>query len=718
MSYSTVALNGVDRLAEWLSVASDRDVLMFCRDKKPIYRHAGDAWAWQDFRSMFSQVSCKKGPDSIDFGILLHDLCVIDIDHHALVADFEERFPILKSAPKETTAKGAHYYFLRSELADQHGYYDSHSAVTQGIDFKTRCANGTRGLVICAPSKNKEWVLAPWNTVLRQIPDDLLRRVATPSIQPHSVDLVFEGGDMLQLRNNKWLAKMDLFANLLDLDAMGIGIIQKTNEIMQLPIMTDQFKKQSFEDLFEILENRVPSRLFTKLSQLQHIQDLAKYVGLSHGLYDRLLKETSPTCFYTTMMDLTAYDADLVRMVYEKRERGLVDLQDADVVKDMYYKNPRGHGEHNNRDKFLLYKHRGPGIAEGAHVLHDNGINLAETVWDQMPNMVRYMLGSYPNQVGITGGSVVASCSPHVTFTDDADYDLVVFNATPDQANDIAWDLLSQPSVEVSALTGNAITVMVASEEDGAECIKIQLILKVFSGMQELFDSFDIDACKICLCVKSSTEFELKAAEEWIVAMRHMTVWMDLRRWSKSSVYRFYKYYTKGFDVFVPGLQRKAFVRMSRYLSWVQNPVSTRPGIFNVFAIEKYLVDNAESIWNGLRSPSSSLLPRPKYAEVLRAIRKMCYRGYNAKSNYDNEIMLYSASSMLYALKTMLQKGWDRVFGSKNKEALPNRNASKVASLNDVDSAQELKKWIAWCHTSRPLGATISPRLSLLYNKS
>lgn len=102
---------------------------------------------------------------------------MVDVDARGVAAALEARFPELTAAtPREDTARGRHYFFARSGLADEHGYYDGarlrlehgETMLAGGmesianaasipppppVDIKTRTASGGRGLVVTAPRR-------------------------------------------------------------------------------------------------------------------------------------------------------------------------------------------------------------------------------------------------------------------------------------------------------------------------------------------------------------------------------------------------------------------------------------------------------------------------------------------------------------------------------------------------------------------------------------
>lgn len=154
-------------LAQWLKVHAPRDVLMPCAadgEKRPKFAHASGGWTWAryDFwansRVLRMWLSRWRGgpTPSSDIGLLLRGLCVIDCDSHEAAAELMAAFPDeLAAAPSVSTARGQHFYFARSPLADAHGFYDGASQRIRGIDFKTRARSGAAAFVVVPPSTNK-----------------------------------------------------------------------------------------------------------------------------------------------------------------------------------------------------------------------------------------------------------------------------------------------------------------------------------------------------------------------------------------------------------------------------------------------------------------------------------------------------------------------------------------------------------------------------------
>lgn len=142
------------KLEQWLKLNNSGDVLMPAPlgEKRPAYTHAAGSWTWAryDWAARNREMIASK-----DLGILLRDLCVVDVDTVADADALEARFPELLAAPAEATARGRHYFFVRSPLADSSGYYDGRAQRMPTVDFKTRAWGGGSGFVVVAPSTNK-----------------------------------------------------------------------------------------------------------------------------------------------------------------------------------------------------------------------------------------------------------------------------------------------------------------------------------------------------------------------------------------------------------------------------------------------------------------------------------------------------------------------------------------------------------------------------------
>ena len=157
-------------LEQWLKLNYSGEVLMPAPlgEKKPAYTHSAGSWTWARYDWTCSQRSELAAKD---VGILLRDLCVVDVDTVADADALEARFPELLAVPAEATARGRHYFFTRSATADKLGYYDGAKQRTPTVDFKTRAWGGGSGFVVVAPSTNKVRAVAMQPPVAHLLPD-------------------------------------------------------------------------------------------------------------------------------------------------------------------------------------------------------------------------------------------------------------------------------------------------------------------------------------------------------------------------------------------------------------------------------------------------------------------------------------------------------------------------------------------------------------------
>lgn len=93
---------------------------------------------------------------------------MVDVDSAEQAAALEARFPVLTTAPRESTKRGKHYFFARSARCDRDGYYDGHGQREKGVDFKTvrsmrRGVGRLRVLSLCcaAPTRGPHARCAP-----------------------------------------------------------------------------------------------------------------------------------------------------------------------------------------------------------------------------------------------------------------------------------------------------------------------------------------------------------------------------------------------------------------------------------------------------------------------------------------------------------------------------------------------------------------------------
>lgn len=655
-------MDSVASLAEWLRAKHENDVPIPCRNKRPLHAHAGGRWGWADFHA-------KARGSLRDVGILLHNLCVVDVDDADVAAALEARFPVLASTPRARTRKGVHYYFARSALADLDGYYDARSPPIDRVDFKTRCSNGTRGLILVPPSSDKTWILAPWETDagdVRPIPDDLLEAVAAPSHRALDVRLVFvdDGGAALDVERNAWLPRCSYIEPLVDADGAD-GILAAG---ARLPIPC--FSARTFGDLRRIMDEGRPTRLLTP-ADLSNVISLADFLGLPDALAARLTSVHHPSHFWAHMRDLAALDEAWARAVYEESAT----TTPLDVVVPLPYAPPRAPG---TDPRWFLHTMDLPGVAPGSNVLHDTEDPAAHS-WAQLPPWLRSFLEEHSSFI-VAGGAALGYASPVVAGGDDID---IFATGSRSEAERGLWCALhTWPGARVAARTGNAVTVVVDETT-------VQFVLRLCDGVSAVLHAFDMDACKVALWWDvGAAGSRLAALPAWFYAMRHLAVHVDPVRCSPSYVPRLAKYYAKGFDVFVPGLLRGALLR--RNLGWRLRRDASDPGLVNLFRVE---ADVRPALAWGTARPSRSSLAH--------SVRRVM-RGALKVSAYEDGVGLAHASALAHALRRMLRAGsWAWGAGAR-----PRRTRAPAPAQPDLLALSEceLASQVQW--TTEPFKRT------------
>lgn len=578
-------------LFEWLTENFPDDVPMpsLPGTKRPMYSHASakkgsssssKPWTWDDVDFFLQYQSHKQ---SYDIGILLRDLCVVDIDSEQLCQDFEARFPVLTKAPCESTTKGRHYYFKRSYKADKHGYYDGRAQVVHGIDFKTVCKSGTSGYVVTAPSQGKSWLRAPWDTDIQPIPDDLLAAVSRPQHQSVTATLMFPDASTLSIVDNTWLARFDYFAPWFEQD-----LLPTTTQCFPVGISTAAV----MDELLWMCEHNRLQRWPTNLAA---VRQLADYLGVPTSI-QHLLCSWHPSSICARIEALDRICPSWAKLSVEPGD----ELYDVTEHIDMLSYEPL------KRDEQWLFHTRD--LAEPAYhnMLRQDPLEFAQL---SLPPPVLQLLQKHRNLV-LAGGAALALASDCVQA--GSDYDLFLWGATKEQTEAIQREFMSMPGTKVASQTGAAVSVVWGAD------IVIQLITWMYSSALHVLDSFDLAPCKVAFGRFGADDEALRllARPIWFESMRHMACWVDFGCWSDASVARILKYYAKGFDVVVPGLNRKAFS--------VRDPTNfpVQRGISNLFKIEA--LTNAclrPGIFTGHAGIATE---RPTYDKLHAMLRRYC----------------------------------------------------------------------------------------------
>lgn len=186
----------VTYLADAFRRQAPESALMWCRDdtKTPLVPHCQErvdsgeiqAWNWERFEADTQQRLARNGYPPNTIAILAHDIVVLDFDNAEIFERVATLFPEdfdEDNVVNERTRKGRHFFYKRPAIFDTEGIYDKAGAFAkagfEALDIKTRCSTGTRGVIVIAPSPNKEWVTSPMECDLQEPSPALIEWILT-----------------------------------------------------------------------------------------------------------------------------------------------------------------------------------------------------------------------------------------------------------------------------------------------------------------------------------------------------------------------------------------------------------------------------------------------------------------------------------------------------------------------------------------------------------
>ena len=502
----------IETLEETLALLAPNDVMMpIARGgaKHPMFPHRDSRWTREMFRAFVVSRVSGGVSGAFDVCVLLKDLVVIDVDSVAVADALEAEFPILNDVPTEATRRGRHYWFRRSAVCDERGYYDGAAQVREKVDFKTRTATGTAGVIVVAPSTGKRWLRHLVEENLIEIPVDLLDAVAVP--RGGRRDLLFSCGerDRVPVRT---LAAMSYFEPFLADDiAMEAGI--------PVPCTRDEFV--AMVDYYGTRDN-IP-RVLELADRLGHAP--ARLARMTHAMLRSALE---------------ARDAD-ADMTAAHAEHDLVALDPTTLAEF------RGYPASVPAEAYVF-----PDIERP-----DDTPRLkrpVELFFDKLHPAVRHLLQKHAGKLVLAGGAVLGI----LTAGEFGDYDLFLTVPTPGDAqavlDDVAESLKSLGGFETRWTSKNATTFA----DDKASTTIVQVVHKIYASPADVVGSFDVSPCMACAwSCPVSREEKVAARREFLLAIERGAFQVRVDRWNAASIHRIMKYASRGFRPYVVGLRRK-----------------------------------------------------------------------------------------------------------------------------------------------------------------
>lgn len=533
-------------LQDYLQSHHSRDVLMPTKasgSKAPKYIHRGGEWTWARFAAL------RQHDD--DVCVVLHDLCVIDVDSAAQADELEARFPALRAAPCEATARGRHYFFARTPAADAHGYYDGAAQREVGIDFKSITRTGTGGIVVVAPSTGKTWTRPPWSShppwplgaPLSPIPDDILDAVAAPSHATVDVVLSFaDGGSDVLLHGCRYLRAMSVFERLFK-DHVGI-VGAGAGTPLRLDVPVDQ---RIFRELLHVLEHGdlscAPSDvLFVSLASAALALRIPPHL-LACLRSDRFGRPREQAGLYALEPAWWRVDVEerALRRAGMSADGALLRVN-ASLARELLFSGPRAGRD----DRWLLagLDRAGGPFTPGERVLCEDP---SGEMQDALPATVATILAAHAGHIVLAGGAVTGAVVDRIAS--GSDYDLFVYGLNAEAADTLASTLIaahkathaiyesSRAITFIPKADGDADVEMRAADRwrsspltkfaEGKDGGAFQLVLRLHRDRAQVLEAFDFAPTKALARIDEETqEVIVEALPSWLEAVRARAFWV------------------------------------------------------------------------------------------------------------------------------------------------------------------------------------------------
>lgn len=592
---------------EWLRDNAPANVLMPCKakgSKVPMHVHKNGAWTWASFDAI------QKDCFSNDVGLLLQDLCVVDVDNDALSTQLEADYPELTLAPCERTRKGRHYFFRRSTLSDADGYYDGAAQVQKGVDFKTVCSQGTSGFVVIAPSTDKRWVRPLWATPVAPIGDALLRRVAVPKHARVTIEFALPSGRRVAVQN-RFVMQFSTVRQFAE-DFPGKGLAVDTCE-------------RHLEDLFFCCEHGVTRRVPTR-AEVADVLRLADFMGVPRRFLGAFRCGGPVHRLLDVERVWPEMAAHLHAEMLARKHVGAVATVPVVLFRRGTSAGPTLDGN------WLFPSDR---VSSTPQVASDTEV---------LPAFVASVLRKHPGRVVLAGGGALATAVPATGPPND--FDLFLVDVDEESAIAVVHSMCADPGCKVVYRSKSAITMLVKKNAARSSTVQVQVILRRYSSVASLLSSFDVAPCKVCVIAETDGTLSAHAMPIWHASMRDMCFVADLDVWGTASFARVLKYAARGFRVYVPCTSRDCFAK---------NPARPAGGVDTLFAFERIAREYPVGF-----DENAQRYPFPSKSDVARGVRR--FRRAWGLQDSDYGTVKKMAGSLRYWCRWLMRRAsWKHV---------------------------------------------------------
>jgi hypothetical protein len=628
--------------------------------KAPRFAHAAGQWSWRklDQHLELQQQQQQQKEEEDAFCVLLHDLCVVDVDDPELARALERDHPELRTTTaREETPRGFHYWFRRSALCDAEGFFDGAAQVRKGVDFKTRCSTGAAVVVVVYHdlfgSNDDDDPFVP-------IPDDLLRAVAVPRLPPLR-RFAFPDGATVEVRaSDASLGRFAYFAPFLEEEGLS-------RDGRPWPVPCEE-NERVIEGFRALLDGREECAAFSRT--IVHLADLLNADRKTSA-------EAVARALYWQDMDPEMAAA----MAAEEAD----DDSCAPLTEDIRFDGVGG--AYASSSRLFDLASPLPRFSKGQVVAgypHDTCTAIIPPEVDAAMRAHPLVLAGGAALALVTSGNGGSEIGPA------SDWDLFVYGVDEAGADALLEDAATR-FFPVDAgwqrfRTRRAVTFTLEDDAGKRNGLVVQIVLRRYDRASQVPLSFDIAPCKVGAWYPDPEgPLQVWAAPTFVVAMRQLAFPVDLSTWSTASVARALKYCAKGLTLHLPGLRRSYCKKVA--------DIPRGGGVAGLLWAEKVL---------GRRRPYMG----GKMARLIKDLR-------GADSGYAEDV-LKPTSSLLHVLRALFKRGVRALLGGSMSSSSSSKSNNDNANNNSLD----LVLWHAPAppgKSKRGMCATRNPRLTELY---
>ena len=322
-----------------------------------------------------------------------------------------------------------------------------------------------------------------------------------------------------------------------------------------------------------------------------------------------------------------------------------------------------------------------------------------------IPNILRKLLHKHRGHLVLAGGSVCGI----LTRSDFSDYDLFVYDMDSIGADlildDIAKEL--QPGDWYRTTSRNATTFVNNTIGENIKTV-IQIIFRLNKSVQDVLESFDFAPAMVGAWFEADGVKRIAAMEEFVVAINQGAFQVITDRWSSASISRVLKYSQRGFNAYLPGLDRSSVVHFDSklqihvrdnkyYLPTAHKNIESCSALGLLYA-EQWLADSPiENIENS----------------IIKVIRQM--RGQSSGYDHNEHPFKNNVRRFFWAVKGMIKK-LTRFYNGSNANNLNDSShmANWVANVTGVFSP--IKSYFGHIHDQPKCSIIAAHRLEILAN--